>query len=315
MIANQKLPRVLYKYVSSERAISVLRSKTIRFTQPALLNDPFEFCPSLDLAQLKTAYLQLEDVKVQIEGGEDRKKVMKGFREFCLGVTHRFVSDAKAVGVLSLARHCDVPLMWSHYCNQHKGIVIGFDVTKGLLLAKPNRENPDAFCDVGPIDYQLERYRFPGRTTGRFDFMFVKDSCWEYEQEWRIIRSLKMLRLATDDIEDIYVVDFPAEAVVRIIEGLFTPAADLKELSSILSSEEYKNVETYATRIDSSKFELDITTSIGRALDNQDNEWEGFDSPNIREFYQFTSKGELFKAMEIIDESTTFVKEKDEYDL
>jgi hypothetical protein len=244
--------------------------------------------------------------------GVDRKKIMKGFREFCLGITHGFVTDAKAIGILSLAQRCDVPLMWSHYCNQHKGIVIGFDVTKGLLLPKPNRENPDAFCDIGPIDYQTARFRFPGNTTNRLDFMFVKDSCWQYEQEWRIVRSLKTLRLVEGDI---HVVDFPAEAVVRVIRGLFTPASDLKELFSILRSKKYENVETYATKINPSNFELDITTSIGRAFDDQDYEWEGFDTPNIRDFYRFTSKGELFKAMEIIDESTKFVREKDEYDL
>ncbi len=38
-------PMILYKYLKPERALSVLRSKRIRFTQPGDFNDPFEFRP------------------------------------------------------------------------------------------------------------------------------------------------------------------------------------------------------------------------------------------------------------------------------
>lgn len=309
--SRQRLPKVLYKYVSVERAIDVLRNRTLRFTQPQVLNDPFEFCPSLDLPKLKMAYFDLEDVKLRVAAGENRKSLLRGFRNFCLGVAHRFVTDAKATGVLSLGRRCDVPLMWSHYCNQHQGIVLGFDVTRGLLLASPNREDRDAFCDIGPVEYQKERYKFPGNKTGRLDFMFVKDVCWQYEEEWRVIRSLNTLRQINSNV---YVADFPPEALVRVIQGLFTPSREFNELLSVIRND-YKNVEHFATVMDSSNFELDITTSIGRALAEGDMELEEYDTPNIVEFYRFTSKGELFKAMEIIEETRTFTMEKNEFDL
>lgn len=44
-----ELPKLLFKYMNVDRAIEILRERTIRFTRPHLFNDPFEFAPTLDM--------------------------------------------------------------------------------------------------------------------------------------------------------------------------------------------------------------------------------------------------------------------------
>jgi hypothetical protein len=66
-----------------------------------------------------------------------------------------FLNDvSKEFGVVCLSTDCGNIAMWSHYADQHRGIVIGFDSTK--LNARP----------WWPVEYRCERVGIEATTVG-----------------------------------------------------------------------------------------------------------------------------------------------------
>jgi len=305
-------PKILFKYVTIDRAIQILLNKTIRFTQPRLFNDPFEFAPTLDMKEIKEAYLNSPEIQNKIIVKEERKEVLKGLADFSIGVASTFINDYHAVGVLSLSEKWDIPLMWSHYCSNHSGVVIGFDVQKGILLDKPNTTNGDSYCDISPINYQKDRLKFPNKNYQPLDYMFCKDICWDYEKEWRILRSLKTLKKIEDEI---YVSEFQPESIRCVIRGPRFPKNQIWELSNILGRSEYRHVGFFASNLEADTFGMDITTNIASVLNDGDLYLEKYHYKHIDHVYRLISKGHLYQAMEIIEDSIEFKREKDYWDL
>ena len=64
-----------------------------------------------------------------------------------------------AVGVLSLTEKPDHPLMWSHYANNHSGLVLGFDETNEFFRS-PRHGQPDDAGGAQRVKYSSERPKF-----------------------------------------------------------------------------------------------------------------------------------------------------------
>jgi hypothetical protein len=306
-----KLPNPLFKYVTTSRALQILTDKNIRFTEPANFNDPFEVCPSLDMKRIKSDYLNMWDVKRDTENGEERKETMRRFHQFTKGIVYSLAREYESIGILSLSSRCDTQLMWSHYCSNHTGVVIGFRICEGLLPPILNKQNPEFYADLRPIQYKKERFKFPTNIREGLDYVFVKDSCWSYEKEWRILRGLKTLVKLDNGI---HVSPFEPSAVRCVIFGINTSKEDKESIRKLLNRDEYSHVHLYASLLNSDSFGMDITTDIGKIMSDEDNYFEGYDYPDITHFYKLVSKGRLYKAMEIIDENIVFGKEKDSID-
>lgn len=297
------MKKPLFKYVSIERAKQILQNKTIRFTQSNQFNDAFELIPTLNIEHIKDVYL-----KKSIN-----KKDLKGFSEFVYGYSSRIYENYSNVGTLCLSSNFDTPLMWAHYADNYSGVVIGFDPEEGLLLDSPNTTDLNNYCDIGPVNYKNERFRYPDSfKRNQLDFMFHKDKSWEYENEWRIVRSLDTLQKVNDNI---FVGEFKAESVRCIIYGAETKMNDISQLNELFSKEEYKHVGQYKSYLADDTFEIDIEDLISHTTDEEQwihNEYER----TIRNFTnKMISKGVLYKAMETIDEKTEFVRMKNVIDL
>lgn len=99
----------LFKYMAEPR--NLFEEGFIRLTQPAALNDPFEasFCrKSLDEL---TGYFD-ESAALDPEFGEIP------FSQYIENRMHH-------IGIVSLSENKESLLMWAHYANEHKGIVVG----------------------------------------------------------------------------------------------------------------------------------------------------------------------------------------------
>lgn len=88
-------------------------------------------------------------------------------------------------------------LMWSHYANSYTGICIEYDFTKindfvGFIYPveySPCRPTLD-FKDLGIIGYDTELQEFihnDVNISAIFSYILSKNTCWSYENEWRII--------------------------------------------------------------------------------------------------------------------------------
>ena len=94
---------ILYKYVSFEAALTILKTKSLGFSHLEDFNDPFE-CTGFGFYDL--------DVPTSLAIGAFRNRFSR-----------KYV-------ILSLTRTALNPLMWSHYGDSYKGVVIGIDTCK-----------------------------------------------------------------------------------------------------------------------------------------------------------------------------------------
>jgi hypothetical protein len=146
------------------------------------------------------------------ETAEKMKEVVPQFTEI--------IPEAmdNAVGVLSLTEKPDHPLMWSHYANNHSGLVLVFDETNGFFRS-PRHGQPDDAGGARRVKYSAERPKFdPLVSISLLDNMtdedaisffdklfFTKSQAWDYEQEWRMIKGLKQVdKILQNPIGDVY---------------------------------------------------------------------------------------------------------------
>lgn len=128
----------------------------------------------------------------------------------------------KTLRVLCLSRRHDATLMWSHYSDQHRGVVLGFDSTilnKSLRVAcgdvKYYSNFPEVFDGKEVIESMiLDNPLSPKR---RLDWLLVKHDDWSYEKEVRYVRF--DLPLSPDGSTS---VEFPSEALKEIYYGIKT---------------------------------------------------------------------------------------------
>ena len=171
---------ILYKYMSFKSACSIMDNSSIGFSCLEDLNDPFEgtaicFEESAELSR-----------KLQINPSRNRL--------------------SRNYGVLSLTRNLLNPLMWSHYGDDHRGVVIGIDMKKANLLDESSCVIP---ANLGEIVYTstMPQNVLPTSTTEslmnigneykcfrshEYDLFknafLMKDLAWGYEEEVRVVK-------------------------------------------------------------------------------------------------------------------------------
>lgn len=123
-----EFPTVFYKYVPPER-VDILLNQKIRVTPPDELNDPFDCRPVIVPPTNNSKFItdQAKDFEsrnirfpwFQAKWHAKSLKYSKSFRDFHAN------SVFNTLGILSLSSVPDNPIMWSHYCMNHRGFVIG----------------------------------------------------------------------------------------------------------------------------------------------------------------------------------------------
>jgi hypothetical protein len=167
-----QLPKQIFKYVNSER-IDILEKLLIRFTQPSCFNDPFEmrlpvegYIPEkLDEAQEivnrrmyqrfvlsggggKLSYEEFERIQNKHnQANIERLKFDPTYRKQT-AIARDFRNWDAKVGIFSLSAAEKNLLMWAHYADSHRGLLIEFDPKHPFF----NASNPsDAEFDFGML--------------------------------------------------------------------------------------------------------------------------------------------------------------------
>jgi DUF2971 family protein len=84
------------------------------------------------------------------------------------------------MGIFSLTERPDNHLMWVHYAKSHTGFVLGFDA-RASFFQEDNRVLRNVNYKYGPdVLPQAD-----------IDVCFDKSNDWEYEKEWRCVRSFE----------------------------------------------------------------------------------------------------------------------------
>lgn len=183
---------ILYKYVGFDAGLTILETNTLGFSLPRDFNDPFE---------VTALALRGETVNVSVETD---------------AVRNRFINK---YAVLSLTRTPLNPLMWSHYADSHKGMVIGIDTEKAGLenfndYVIPAQRGEMIYLNTVPklinsiTTEQLMQIGNPELISWQANERLLKHAflykqlCWAYEEEVRVVKCLGQNHISYHSVHD-----------------------------------------------------------------------------------------------------------------
>lgn len=239
----------LFKYRAIDKYfISSLVNNEIHFSSPSQLNDPFdcqvEIGRSLDNAIKQSSGALFQSLKNLKTNGTN---FIEYIQNHVLG---------QAVCSFSFTNEC--PLLWSHYADQHRGASIYYEIPPNFIHPDNGRiigiahvtydKNPltQWFIDNG------DKLTHHGKPDESFIDLYktiltIKDDCWSYEEEVRIIKENKGL------------LKIDSSYVKQICFGLHTSYDDEKTIRNIINKhQEYSHVKF--SRISRSNDDFGIKT-------------------------------------------------------
>lgn len=132
------LPQRLYKFRTVEGAAlkSIIKSQTLRFSNPLDWNDPFDGQIRIDTKNTQAEIAKFlkyhQPTIARARAREIGKKAIHSSANW-----HRFVNHAARErmalqGLCCFTSEWSPILQWSHYANSHKGVALGFDPRQDL---------------------------------------------------------------------------------------------------------------------------------------------------------------------------------------
>ena len=144
----------LYKFYSAQWGVDSLKKTRLKISTLDDLNDPFEFNG-----------FSFKNKKDRLAWLKTRKQLWQN------------------KGLISFSDRWSNPVIWSHYAENHKGICLGFDVSKNFafkVLYPPTREHIPSISEiVDTNDSEVLK-----------KMSLTKYAHWEYENEWRVFIKL-----------------------------------------------------------------------------------------------------------------------------
>ncbi len=255
----------VYKFISLrgdslDQLKSTLLSCTLDGSNPEELNDPFESNPYLvdDINEntIRNACKYLSKTGAADISDEWLEKGVDAVKR----KLERFVkSTRRNARVISFCKRVDSQLLWAHYANSHKGVCLHF--SSGAFSAKGIRR--------GSVEYRTQRpslllsmvakLALPTKntlnTSDRISLrkelygsmFFSKPLDWQYEEEFRIIRSTAGKTP----------ISFNKDGMLEIIFGERTSTKDRKRIRKMVDDTGH-DVMFRQARISPSNFSVDV---------------------------------------------------------
>jgi len=281
---------VLYKYVPAER-IDILQNRLIRFTQPSVLNDPFEahpyfyalgtkekfaeafadmirrapYCVWKDYKNATRTNLDRSAFTYQLEADPDYAGQLcknLGHRDILPNLRERFYKLHNMAGILSLSETPNNLLMWSHYAAGHTGLVLVLDGTHDFFKSDISLHG---FAKPEPVEYRSERPCMTAKETSEEaalqKIFFIKGSDWKYEKEWRYLKILDEAdkRFKDANSTEVSLFRLPPKCVIGIILGCYR-SQELENQILTLQHEapEFSHLKIQKTRTSGTHYHLEI---------------------------------------------------------
>lgn len=176
-------PKILFKYYPNDDFF--YRDRMVRISPRSALNDPFEIRPSLD-ALSKYAKTHLKESLSKERLDHFLNSSYDGMFKI-----HGGAPMFNDYGVFCLTETRTNLLMWSHYANSHKGMVIGFDVEHPFFNQNLGATEDHYGIDVGRIHRVMYSNYRATESVDATDWYLLKSDEWIYEKEHRLILPLK----------------------------------------------------------------------------------------------------------------------------
>lgn len=194
---GQKITK-LYKYRTfCEFTNDIIKTSSLWYANPLTFNDPFDMNPSFRKKYSK------REIKAHIKNfiktsrtaqnvsSEVQEKYRRNY-ETLSNTCEKFVALREKVfyeqigicGVLSLSKHNDSILMWSHYADNHKGLVFEFNYELQKVILEEFPHKVEYIKESGLLSHAL---MIDERKSQMMTILTTKYTDWSYEGEYRII--------------------------------------------------------------------------------------------------------------------------------
>jgi hypothetical protein len=227
-IDSGNFPKILYKYRTINQTKAILDNFSFWFATPDSFNDPFDCNLSeVDTPSLGDAIKHFKRLGIQESVINQSIDLYRRHPEKLI----ELVKDTKeksicSNGVLSLSEKYDDILMWSHYSEYHKGIVLGLSLEDDL----------EFFVSPIRIDYKdnyeaLNYLNDPEKSI--IDTLKIKSSQWKYEREIRIYKNNSGLYKINET------------AIKEIYFGIKTRKEDIEEIYQICEKQNLNHIKFF----------------------------------------------------------------------
>lgn len=175
-------------------------------------------------------------------------------------VQHAFVKAPAMLGVLCLSRNSNQPLMWAHYAESHRGLMIEFNGAHPAFNRK--RSEADDFGYLRPVVYSRLR---PQLSMNEFDqenafevFALTKSHHWSYEEEHRLLWPLRSADRSVDlPNAQVRLISCPPDAVLSVTLGCKASSQTMNEVHRALSSNpQNSHISVRQAQLDDVAFDL-----------------------------------------------------------
>jgi hypothetical protein len=275
-------PKILYKYVSADVFQLLWGNETIRFTQLNQLNDPYEnriIDPNIPFNTDKLKELSKNNDWVY------NNMVTYDF-QLAIKQTQKVQDEFdNNFGVLSLTRNPSNLLMWAHYADQHKGVVVGIDVSNPIFFENGVIINPEQgnviYSSIKPRGLKTIKkiHRVPNKEGNGYstiiesndsipvDSAFLyKGIDWFYEEEVRIVRDFNVNRgVPSVKNPDVRLFPFPKSLIKTVIFGV---RYDPQLIQNFMKKNEKMDVSFLQASIDDYEYKVNLKT-LNKSLETE----------------------------------------------
>ena len=230
---------MIYKYRPIDiNTIKTLLHNSLYCSDPVNFNDPFDGNFTIDFTnsfyekpldfcnKLILNYIELKDFKM---ANDSRNIIIDLIDKNAIENIKRYILDQfkkmfeiegeeNDIGVLCFSKKHDNILMWSHYADKHKGIVLSFDTSKEPLI--------HARAVEYPVDNELYKFSIEKPFDKILvESLFRKAIDWRYEAEVRYINPFGpgLIEYSYDALKTVYfgcrTSDEDIETVIKVLEG------------------------------------------------------------------------------------------------
>ena len=167
------------------------------------------------------------------------------------------------LGVICLSKNSNQPLMWAHYADSHRGLMIEFDNAHPTFNRQ--RSTEDDFGHLRPVSYSKLRPELTMQTLdggNAFEvFALTKADPWRYEEEIRLIWPLKFADKTLETPSGpIGLLSCPSSAVVSVTLGCKALEQTLSAVRETLRSQpDAAHITVRRALLDETAFELNYS--------------------------------------------------------
>ena len=254
-MALKQLPKHYFKYMKADRLISILENPSIRFTAPDDLNDPYECHLTLDVSAVKARYRDyLLNKATDLSASHIEEMVDGNEQQLVIDALLQYRKLRESLRVLSLTTNPLNLLMWAHYGDEHRGIVVELDIWHPSIRCGSSGE--DRYSSLEEVEYTQEKVFGLPEPMVMADVLSRKSNEWGYEKEWRLIRTKNMTREHRPGID---VVDIDLSVIRSIYFGARVSHEIVSKSLELLEAAGLQHISLFKVDIAPHRFELRTT--------------------------------------------------------